>query len=221
MRAQLLSKARLAQSVINWGRIQNLQGTEKDLVSTDYLQLKERLALLCADRSQCRFAYVMGRKPDGMVFFFVDSESPKSPDYSPPGQAYTEASDTCRRVFVMGREVTEGPLADRWGTWISGFIPVLDPRTRECVAVFGMDVGYRDWAWQIAKQCMMPITVTFLIAGLLATLIVLHRRSLREKRHEEAAGAALRATEDRYRALFEGSADAVMVFAGMATILPQ
>jgi PAS domain S-box-containing protein len=67
-----------------------------------------------------------------------------------------------------------------------------------------MDVGTRNWAWQIAMYCMLPIAATFLIVILLATFIVLHTRALREKRHEEAA-------ESRYRALFEGSPDAVMI----------
>jgi PAS domain S-box-containing protein len=204
MRARLLSEARLAQRVVSWRRLQNLSGTANDLVSPDYLQLKEQLTLMRPARSPCRFAYVMGRKPDGTVFFFADSEPPASPDYSPPGQVYTEVSGGCRQVFAMRREAVVGPESDRWGTWISGLIPVLDPATKQCVAVFGIDESSREWGWQIARHCMLPFVVTFLIAALLAELIVLHSRGLREKQREAAA-------EDRYRALFEGSADAVMI----------
>ncbi len=67
----------------------------------------------------------------GSVFFLVDSEPPESEDYSPPGQTYPEASAILLNTFVSGKETTEGPLTDRWGTWVSG-----------CRS----DQGYRDVA---------------------------------------------------------------------------
>jgi hypothetical protein len=38
----------------------------------------------------CRFLYLMGRKSDGSVFFFLDSQPLDSEDYAPPGLIYEE-----------------------------------------------------------------------------------------------------------------------------------
>ena len=204
MRSQLLSDARLALSTVSLQHIRNLSGTAGDLATPEYLQLKRQLILIRAAAIQYRFVYILGRKPDGAVFFLVDSEPPESPDCSPPGQVFAEVPDACRQVFATRRAATKGPVTDRWGTWVSGFMPMLDPATKECVAVFGMDMSARDWARQIVAHCIMPAAATTLIVALLTLFIVLHGRVLREKKHNET-------TEGRYRALFEGSSDAVMI----------
>lgn len=51
-----------------------------------YLRIKEELATVRASNQLCRFLYLMGRKPDGLIFFFVDSEPAESKDCSPAGQ---------------------------------------------------------------------------------------------------------------------------------------
>jgi PAS domain S-box-containing protein len=204
LRAQLLSETRLAGSAVDARRIRNLSGTDADLVSPDYLRLKEQLTRMRAARPRLRFAYVMGRRPDGVIFIFVDSESIDSPDYAPPGALFEEAPEALRQVFVTRQPVTEGPVADRWGTWISGLVPVLDPVTEECIAVFGLDVDAGYWAGLMARHSLPPIAVTLLIIALLAVFLILQRRVIREKRR-------VAEEEGRYRALFEGSSDAVMI----------
>ena len=47
--------------------------------------------------------------------------------------------------------MTEGPASDRWGTWVTAFIPVTDQETGQFVALFAMDVDARYWAYTIAK----------------------------------------------------------------------
>ncbi|MEI6260248.1 MAG: CHASE domain-containing protein, partial [Deltaproteobacteria bacterium] len=78
---------------------------------------------------QYRFIYLIGRKTDGALFFFIDSEPAGSRDYSPPGQIYDEAPESYRRVFVTQNATTEGPYTDRWGTWVLALTPIHDPRT--------------------------------------------------------------------------------------------
>ena len=185
MREKLLTETRLACSSVNWRLVEDLTGTGKDIYSQDYQQLKEQLSLMRAARSQCRFIYLMGQNPDGKVFFFLDSESPKSPDYSPPGQLYTEISDAYKQVFSTGKESTVGPVSDRWGKWISGLVPIIDPRTKKCIAVFGMDESAGNWNRQIALHCIMPGLVTLLIAGLLLSFIIILTRH-RTRRELEA-----------------------------------
>ena len=102
LRGELLTKTRLVQRGISTEHVQNLTGSDVDLVNTDYLTLKEELIRIRSADPLIRFVYLMGQRPDGTIFFFIDSEPPESPDYSPPGQAYPEASAILVNAFVSG-----------------------------------------------------------------------------------------------------------------------
>ena len=98
MREGLLLQARLVAQGVNVGRVQSLSGTDAYLTNPAYLQLKEQLAATRSSCPRCRFVYLLGRKSDATVFFFVDSEPADSKDCSPPGQVYEEAPDGTLRV---------------------------------------------------------------------------------------------------------------------------
>ncbi|MBN1545198.1 MAG: hypothetical protein JW902_00905, partial [Syntrophaceae bacterium] len=140
MRADLIVQARMIAKTVNIAHIRTLSGTTADMKSPDYQQLKKQLADVRSANPQCRFLYLTGRLADGTIFFFVDSESADSKDYSPPGQVYKEVSAGYRRVFDTNKEAVEGPVTDRWGTWISALFPISDPLTGSVLAVLGMDV---------------------------------------------------------------------------------
>jgi PAS domain S-box-containing protein len=128
-RADLVRQAQLVTQAMNIDRIRALSGTEADLPNPNYLRMKEQLAAVRAATPHCRFVYLLGHKPDGTIFFLVDSEPADSPDCSPAGQVYAEAPDGCRRAFATRTAATEGPYVDRWGKWVSALIPILDPST--------------------------------------------------------------------------------------------
>jgi hypothetical protein len=66
----------------------------------------------------------MGRKADGAVFFFVDSEPPGSEDYS-TRQVFEEVSAVLLGVFDTRAEAVEGPVGDRCGHG-SRLVPLSD-----------------------------------------------------------------------------------------------
>src|SRR5690606_965815 len=73
--------------------IQLLSGDESDLYNPVYSELKRKVTDLQKFNTDTRFIYLMGKSADGEIFFYADSESPESEDYSPPGQIYDEASE--------------------------------------------------------------------------------------------------------------------------------
>ena len=206
MRDELFVKAGLAESAINVDRILSLSGSGDDLTLPDYIRLKDQLIKIRVADPKCRFLYLMGMRPDGKVFFFVDSESEGSDSYSPPGQVYTEVSDAYRNVFFTGKAIIVGPISDRWGKWISALIPVINPYTGKVCAVFGMDVEARNWAAIIFYNSLFPTTLSLCASILIALLLYMRRR---DKRTEEA----LRESEEKYRKLFIESKDAMMTLA--------
>ena len=129
MRASLLQQARLVAQAIYPDRIQALSGTAADLTLPEYQRLKAQLASTRAANPLCRFLYLNGRNATGQLIFLVDSEPSDSKDCSPPGQIYEEAPPEYRDVFSTHAAAVVGPKTDRWGTWITGLVPIHDQRT--------------------------------------------------------------------------------------------
>ncbi|PXF58743.1 MAG: hypothetical protein C4B58_05465 [Deltaproteobacteria bacterium] len=130
----------------------------------------------------------MGRKDDmpaentvqenGQIFFFVDNEPTGSADEASAGQVYDEASDNLRCVLDTRVGDVEGPVTDRWGTWVSAQVPLIDPKTGKLLAVLGMDIDARTWKWDMARAALPPVLLTpALIAILLISTVLMARRS--------------------------------------------
>lgn len=163
-RERLLRKAVLAAGSIQPALLLRLQGDLSDLERPAYQAIKAQLSTIQAIYPECRFVYLMGRRdaPSGMVFHFADSEPQDSPDYSPPGDEYGEASEKLKRVFSTGLPITEGPLADRWGVWVSALAPVKDPVTGSVIAVLGLDIDARSWRRERWKAAAGPLLIVVL-----------------------------------------------------------
>ncbi len=175
-----LNKSALGEAVIvaksiNPKRLVSLTGTEADLNSPDYLRLKEQLLQIRVNHQSCRFLYLMGRKKDGTVFFFLDSQTSDSKDYAPPGLIYTEVPDEYLRVFDSGEQRTVGPITDRWGTLVTSLVPIYHPETKKIIAMLGMDVEANDWNNKIIMQSMLPVGLTLLVTLLIIFLVLLNR----------------------------------------------
>jgi two-component system CheB/CheR fusion protein len=152
----MLAEAQLVASAINPQHVRNLSGSQADLDSADYQRLKQQLQTIREANPQYRFVYLMGRRPDGSVFFFVDSEPPQSPDYSPPGSPYPEVPPGDLKAFETREPQVHGPDTDRWGTWVSASIPLVDQDSGELVAVLGVDIDAHDWVRTVVWRAAFP-----------------------------------------------------------------
>jgi PAS domain-containing protein len=181
MRHQQAQKARLVARALNIHQIRGLTGTPADLSNPGYRSLKDQFVSIRKADDKCRFLYLMGRKSGGAVFFHVDSESPESKDYSPPGQVYDEASPVVRQTFKSRAESVEGPVSDRWGTWVTALVPVIDSSTGELIAVLGMDVDARTWRSEVVAQAALPVglMMALLILLVLGMMLIRSRAQLR------------------------------------------
>ena len=218
MRDQLLIKTRLAAAGINALQVAALNGSAADLGTPDYLALKRQMAAIRLSDPDIRFTYLIGQKPDGTFFIFGDSEPPDSPDYSPPGQSYPEVPAQIVSGYMTGRDLTEGPYSDRWGTWISGIVPVNEPADGGRIAVFGMDVDARDRNRQIILACLPPITGSLLVLVLILIFFFIQQRNERERRWLDASGQALRESEEKYRTILDNTGSATIIIEKDTTI---
>jgi PAS domain S-box-containing protein len=172
MRKDLLQNTQMVSQAVYVESIKALTGTKADLDKPDYQRLKKQFATIRMANPQCRFVYLMGRRADGTLFFFVDSELPDSKDYSPPGQVYENATDDFRHMFDTKTNLLEGPLHDEWGVWVSALVPMIDKKTGAMIAVMGMDVDARTWKWDLAAKAALPVVLMFvLLSGMAATIL--------------------------------------------------
>jgi signal transduction histidine kinase/DNA-binding response OmpR family regulator len=190
MRRELLWQARLAAEAVNLQHVKALSGTEADEDSPAYVRLKEQFVALRAVQKQCRFIYLLGRKAEGTVFFFVDSEPEESAEAIPPGQIYTEVPPGYLHSFDTQKSLVDGPVTDRWGTWVSALVPLLDPNTGELVTVLGMDIDARNWKKSILLRAVLPVGLAAfaLLLILSGGMFLLSRRALQDLREEELPG---------------------------------
>jgi PAS domain S-box-containing protein len=211
LRADLLSKTRLIQGGISTDHVKALTGTESDLASPDYRVLKGQLMQVRSTDPLVRFIYILGQHPDGTIFFLVDSEPAESQDFSPPGQGYPEASASLLDTFAMGREITEGPLTDRWGTWMSGLVPIRDPHTGKIIAVLGTDADARGWDLRIIAASAPAVIAMLLLLLLLLILFYMQQRNDRERQILTNSESAVKDSERRLTDIINFLPDATMV----------
>jgi PAS domain S-box-containing protein len=211
LREELLAKTRLIQGTISADHVKTLTGTDADLVSTDYLSLKNQMIQIRSTDPLIRFVYILGQRSDGTIFFFVDSEPPESEDYSPPGQVYPEASAILLNAFDSGTEITEGPETDRWGTWVSGLVPITDSRTGEIIALVGTDIDSHDWTVQIIIASAPAVIAMLLLLLLLLIFYYVLQRNDRERQILWESEAAIKESERRLTDIINFLPDATLV----------
>jgi signal transduction histidine kinase len=161
--------------VLDVDGIKKLTGTTADLKSPEYALIKKQLSKMQKASDGVRFVYLTGYR-DGSIFFFADSEPADSPDYSPPGQIYTEASPNFINVFLNKKSFVEGPYSDRWGTWVSGLVPITDPATGEVVAVMGMDSSASTYYQTVYLYSSFPAVGASFVILLIVIVLIIRKR---------------------------------------------
>ncbi len=118
--------------------------TIADQNSADYAAIKRTLVEIKSVSPDIRFVYTYRIDDAGKVMFVVDAENADSPDLSQVGDVYTEATPLMRSIYQPSARATAEDkfTADKWGLWLSCFVPVLDSAGRvECA--IGIDISAR------------------------------------------------------------------------------
>lgn len=168
--SEAIMLAESLESVIHSDQIAKLSGSAEDLEKSVYKMTKQSLIQLVETTNPIRFAYLMGERNGGIVFL-MDSEPSDSVDYSPPGQIYEDVEDALWDTFSSGKSVLTQPATDRWGTWISVFVPMKDPINGNVLAIFGIDYSASEWYAQIWKHMIPDMVIVISILMLSFTLL--------------------------------------------------
>ena len=169
LREELLQDLTVGSWALRTDDISSLSGSHADLSSIAYQRVKRQLQQGRHLYPLSRFLYIMRKDADGELVFLADSEPPDSPEYSPPGEVYKEASPDLLAAFAEAKGTTEGPVADRWGNWVSAFVPLFHPVDDRLVGVLGIDIDASSWRQQLLRPAIPPVLTTL---GLLLALLL-------------------------------------------------
>ncbi len=199
-REAVLLLAKAAAGGVAPETLKALRGAPGDERHPEYARLRAQLMAIGKAIPGVRYLYVFGRR-DERIFFYIDTEPnavagvPLEPT-AVPGDTYDESTASVIEVFELGKSAIVGPETDRWGTFLSGLVPIHDPATAGVLAVLGADVELTVEKASVAQQRLMPIVVTLLIALLLVSFFVMRQR-------QDDKCAALSFHAGRYRLFVE------------------
>ena len=212
---QLLSAARVISKVIDVEVHESLKKPEQDLSAAYHQQVqKMNAAKMAVDSSQMiKFAYTCIL--DGAVVRFVLDATPDGDadhdgvnDRSKLMEIYERPSSTLLEVLKTGlAKVDREPYTDRWGTFMSGFAPILDANGR-LVAAAGVDMSLEDYELHRSGlrhvATMSAIGVLFL-AYLAGAWMAWYHRRLQNSVAELLRASDAAATAERVKADFLGA----------------
>lgn len=183
-KADAIMLAESVESLLHAEHIATLTGNQEDVTTPDYNMTKRSLSQLIQANDQIRFAYILGMRGANMVFL-VDSEDATSPDYSPPGQVYYEATPDDLLPFTSGTSVLNGPVEDRWGTWYSALIPIKDPVKQNIIAVLGIDYSAAEWNQRIIKRLTPDVMIVISLLAVCTALFFTWEEHRKVKAHAQ------------------------------------
>ncbi|MDD5409066.1 MAG: PAS domain S-box protein, partial [Candidatus Omnitrophica bacterium] len=172
--SELSAKANTVSAAINYRNVAELAGSSADIGTPAYERLKEQLKAVIKVNSDLRFVYLM-RFVNGKIIFLADSEPDQSANSSPPGQVYTEVPPELKNKFLSRQAFIVDAYADRWGSWISVFSPVIDSRSNEITGLVGMDMDARTWQQKMFLFRLVGIFISFCMFILFSAFFIINQ----------------------------------------------
>ncbi len=180
----LVIRAQSVAAVFDSREIEQLRGDESDLQNPAYASIKQKLIRIGHVDTDVTSVYVTGYR-NGEIFFYADSVDNHEVGEATPGLSYPEATPLFKSVFTEGRSILEGPLADRWGTWVSGIAPIVDGQTNRVVASIGLDIDASVYRLGVATKTLIPI----LLLGVILLLVLIFYGQYEKKKETLALKA--------------------------------
>ena len=168
-----ISQAKLVAAAVDPNDVIQFDGNNAELSTAAYKRTLKRLTRIKETMIDARFVYLM-RLENNQVVFIVDTEDPKSKDYSPPGQIYPNHSPELKDIFTTGKPIIEGPLQDQWGNWVSAHAPIFDPTTHQVIAISGIDIYSKTWMQRLRFYQYSCIAISVLLFLLMLGSMFLH-----------------------------------------------
>ncbi len=169
LRERLMDDARRSVVAVDPALLLNLAGAESDGATPAYAALKGKLMQLARVDAAVRFVYIFrADRSTRRVIFLADSAPPGAKDESKPGDVYPQAGDSpgLQAIIDNGQPATEGPLADSFGTWVTGYAQVGPAGADGVLHILGLDIDAADWQRRLWQAALEGTFYTWVLLGL-------------------------------------------------------
>ncbi len=172
MRTNLLRQVVALARNINPAVVKKLTFTAADQDSPFFAHLRGQM-IAAGKLFPQRGIYSMALRGD-RILFGPENYPEGDPQASLPGTLYEQSSVELRQLFVAPRPITEGPLQDEYGTFVSAIAPILDPESGRVLMLVGIDIEANDWQSRLNQARLWPMlysgaAMMFLLGGYLGS----------------------------------------------------
>lgn len=174
MRDNLITYAKTIEQSIDWRPHAATLNTNPDqLKKADLAQLELQLNSACKANKNCHFIYLLyidTQKGKTQIKFLLDASPQPASEISYLGEIFFDGSEALKQGLLAQKALVEGPVTDRWGTWVSAHVPLNITLKTPNFVMLGIDVAVNNWNQQIYKKIIAPIIITVFFLLVLAGL---------------------------------------------------
>jgi PAS domain S-box-containing protein len=168
--------------------LRQLANAKADTASPAYAAVKARLMRMHDAHPAVRYVYLFRFVPaTNQVLYLADSAPPGSKDESLPGDEYenfkkTDKAPGLRSIIADHRPATEGPEADEFGEWITGYAIIGDPPPAgTSLDILGLDIDAATWSRDHWIAALTAMGYVWVLLGLPLAALFAMRRQLAQR----------------------------------------
>jgi PAS domain S-box-containing protein len=184
----LMTEAKRCAVAFSPAELRQLSGTKADAATPTYAAIKSRLIQLHAVEESVHYVYIFRYLPgEKKVIYLGDSAPAGAKDESLPGDDYDNYQDPAkapglRVVITTGEPATEGPEADEFGNWVTGYARIgPPPLASEPVDILGMDIAAANWSRDLWGAALAAAGYVWALLGVPLVIVLLLRRQLEQR----------------------------------------
>jgi len=164
---------------LNHDRIRDLTFTAEDEKNPSFLRLRSQMQAYSRSHSGLRGIYTVARRGSQLIFG-PENYAADDPLASPVGTVYEKPDPMVWKAFNDGLPVVIGPYTDEYGTFVSAFVPVPDPKTNEVLILLCIDILAENWKELLVQARLGAIKATMLLSfvALLSIFLLLWRDTI-------------------------------------------
>jgi len=185
LRRQVAREAQTLAEAIppEWARSLRFDSSDRD--RKDFQRLRE-VFIACGHATHRKIIYTV-RKSDGRFLFGPENIPIGDPLASRPGDVYKAPPPELEQAWTRQGTVVTGLYTDEFGSFVSGYSPIRDPRTGKTLLLVAMDVPATQWETTIALGRLTPLAGALVLIllvqfGFLVLLPALSRRTSSSRR---------------------------------------
>jgi PAS domain S-box-containing protein len=193
-RRDILNLAKVAGASLDTSQVRQLTGRPTDASLPVYNALRARLIQINQATSHIRWLYLTAQN-QGRILFTMDSIASGDPKHAGPGVPYNRPPQALFTVFATGQPAVVGPYKEGEVSFISAFVPLLEPSTGQVMQVLEADINAVDWQIAVGKARLAGISITLLISLLFVGFFIVRERMAATAQQINASKKSLSAAQ--------------------------